>query len=109
VGGSLTQAGASQIVDPAQYQHEAYQPQYEQPQQEGEAQEEPRMEFEGGPQGFPGGPYELLLLQNFSKHVACRLWVDPEISIIALFYFNDMLLIILLISCLCYNIKMYSF
>jgi len=110
--------GASQIVDPTQYQHEAYQPkhqheayqpQYEQVdqleveahQQEGVAQEEPRMEFEARPHGFPGGPYELLLLPNFGKHVACRLLVDPDLSIITSFYFNDMLLIILLISCLC--------
>jgi hypothetical protein len=31
------------------------------------------MEFEAGPHGFPGGPYELSLLPNFGKHVACRL------------------------------------
>jgi len=106
---SSSQVGASQIVDPAQYQHEAYQPQYEQAdqlegeahQQEGVAQEEPRMEFEARPHGFSGGPYELSLLPNFGKHVACRLLVDPDLIITTLFYFNDMLLIILLISCLC--------
>jgi len=57
------------------------------------------LEVEAGPQGFPQGLYKLSLLPNFGKHVACRLWVDPDVSIIALFYFNDMLLIILLISC----------
>ena len=66
-------------------------PQYEQPkygqphQHEGEAEDEPRMEFEAIPQGFSEGPYELLLLPNFGIHVACRLWVDPKVSIIALF------------------------
>jgi len=70
-------------------------------QHEGEAQEEPKMEFEAGLQGFPGEPYELSLLPNFGKHVACRLWLDPHVNIIRLFYFNDILLIILLILCLC--------
>jgi len=44
------------------------------------------MEFEARPKGFSEGPYELLLLPNFSKHAACRLWVDVEVSVIALFY-----------------------
>ena len=82
VEASSTQAGASQIVDPMQYQHqhqhEVYQPQHQHrvyephykqaDQQEGEAQEEPMMEFEA-----------------------------------------DMLFIILPISYLCYNIKIYLF
>jgi len=96
--GSSSQTTASQIVDPTQYQQEPQYKhlQYQQPHQqeqkgeghqpEAEAQWEPAMEFEAGPQGFPGGPYELSLLPNFGKHVACRLWVDAEVSIIALFY-----------------------
>jgi len=44
------------------------------------------MEFEAEPHGFLGGPYVLSILPNFGKHVACRLWVDVEVSIIALFY-----------------------
>jgi len=43
------------------------------------------MEFEAGPNGFPGGPYELSLLLNFGKHMACKLWGDQVVSIIALF------------------------
>ena len=35
--------------------------------------------------GFPGGPYELSILPNFGKHVACKLWSDKVVSIIALF------------------------
>jgi len=41
---------------------------------------------------FLWGPYDLSLIPKFSKQVACRLWVEPEVSIIVLFYFNDMLL-----------------
>jgi len=36
-------------------------------------------------EGFSGGPYELSLLPNFDKHVACKLWSDKVVSIIALF------------------------
>jgi len=62
-----------------QTQHqEAYQPQYEQPPQQ---QAEPGMEDKG----FPGGPYELSLLPDFGKHVACKLWSDKVVSVIALF------------------------
>jgi len=43
------------------------------------------MEFEAGPNGFLEGPYELSLLPNFSKHVACKLWGDKVVSIIVLF------------------------
>jgi hypothetical protein len=31
---------------------------------------------------FLRGPYDLSLLPKFGKHVACRLWVDVEVSII---------------------------
>jgi len=89
-GGSSSQTGPSQIMDPTQYQYqhhqhpheeyqqhyqqEAYQPQYEQPpQQQAEAQGEPCMEFEAGPEGFLGGPSDLSLLPNFGRHVACKL------------------------------------
>jgi len=91
--GSSSQTGPSQTVDPTQYQQhyreetyqpqyyqEGYQPQYKQPPQQ---QVEPGMEDEDG--GFPGGPYELSLLPNFGKHVACKLWSDKVVSIIALF------------------------
>jgi len=40
------------------------------------------MEFEAGPQGFPGGPSDLSLLPKFGKHVTCMLWVDVDVSII---------------------------
>jgi len=41
------------------------------------------MEDEVG--GLPGGPYEMSLLSNFGKHVACRLWNSKTVSIIVLF------------------------
>jgi hypothetical protein len=41
------------------------------------------MEHEDG--GFPGGPYDFSLLLDFGRHVACKLWSDKVVSIIALF------------------------
>ena len=41
------------------------------------------MEDEDG--GFPRGPYEMSLLPNFSKYVACRLCNSKTVSIIVLF------------------------
>jgi len=110
-GGSTSQTGPSQIVDPTQYQHEqhyqeqsyeeqhyqeqpeiqpgfqyqegyeyhqGYQPeqQYVEPPQQQYVDPphhhvKPGMEDEDG--GFPGGPYELSLLPDFGKHVACKL------------------------------------
>jgi len=37
--------------------------------------------YEAGPDGYPGGPYELTLLPHFGRHVACRIWVDVDVSI----------------------------
>jgi len=132
-GGSTSQTGPSQIVDPPQYQHEqhyqeqayqeepkfqpgyqyqkgyeyhqgyqtqfheGYQPeqppqqqQYEQHPQQQQLEQHPEqqhaesvMEDEDG--AFQGGPYEMSLLPNFGKHVACRLWNDKTVSIIVLF------------------------
>jgi len=61
---TLSQAVASQIVDPTQHQHqhlhEAYQPQYEPAQQqEGEAHYQAQ-EKEGRPESFLGGRIDLL-------------------------------------------------
>ena len=72
--------------------HEGYQPeqppqqQYVEPPQQQQYEQqhaEPVMEDEDG--GFPGRPYEMSFLPNFSKHVACRLWNSKTVSIIVLF------------------------
>jgi len=74
VGYQPEQPSQQQYVEPPQ------QLQYGQhPQQHAEA----GMEDEDG--GFPGGPYDLSLLLDFSKHVTFKLWNDKTISIIALF------------------------
>jgi hypothetical protein len=99
-GGSTSQTGPSQMVDATQYQdqqnhheeyhkhyqEEAHQPQYQegyQPQYH-EGYQHPQQQAELGmeDEGFPGGPYELSLLPNFGKHVACKLWNDKIVSII---------------------------
>ena len=42
----------------------------------------PRVVYEAGPDGYAGGPSDLTLLPNFGGHVACRIWVDADVSII---------------------------
>jgi hypothetical protein len=124
-GGSTSQTGPSQTMDPTQYQqhydvyqqpHDAYQfhepqphqyqfvieepaveepPVIEEPQQNDEPEQPqqheqpeprfqgvPRVVYEAGPDGYAGGPSELSLLPNFGGHVACRIWVDADVSII---------------------------
>jgi len=56
----------------------------EQPQQhddDGYAQGVPRVESEAGPDDYGGGPSDLTLLPRFSGHVACRVWIDADVSI----------------------------
>ena len=63
---------------------EQAQPDIEQPQQqddEGYAQGVSRVEYEAGPDGYGGGPSDLTLLPRFDGHVACRVWVDADVSI----------------------------
>lgn len=84
---------------PHQYQFDAYQqhqyhheePAVEEPQQHEEAvvdepparfQGVPRVVYEAGPDGYAGGPSDLRLLPDFGGHVACRIWVDADVSII---------------------------
>ena len=38
------------------------------------------MEYEAGPDGYGGGPSVPTLLPHFGKHVACRVWVDANVS-----------------------------
>ena len=46
------------------------------------------MEYEVGPDGYGGGPSVLTLLPRFGGHVACRIWVDVDVSLFyCLFYF----------------------
>jgi hypothetical protein len=80
------------------YQHHQYddhheQPDIEQPQQqddikqpqqqddEGYAYGVSRVEYEVGPNDYGGGPSDLTLLPRFGGHVACRIWVDADVSI----------------------------
>ena len=72
-----------------QYHHE--EPVVEEPQQHEEAvvdepparfQGVPRVVYEAGPNGYAGGPSDLRLLPDFGGHVACRIWVDADVSII---------------------------
>jgi len=42
----------------------------------------PRVAYEAGPDGYAGGPSDLKLLPDFGGHVACRIWVDADVSII---------------------------
>jgi len=41
----------------------------------------PRAVYEAKPDGYAGGPSELTLLPHFDGHVACRIWVDADVSI----------------------------
>jgi len=38
------------------------------------------MEYEAGPDGYGGRPYVATLLPHFGKRVACRIWVDGNVS-----------------------------
>jgi len=68
-----------QYVEPPQQQY--VDPPQQQPEQHPQHHAELGMEDEDG--GFPGGPYyELSLLLDFGKHVACKLWNDKTVSII---------------------------
>jgi len=40
-----------------------------------------RVVYEAGPDGYAGGPSDLTLLPHFGGHVACRIWVDADVSI----------------------------
>jgi len=105
----MSQIGPSQMVDPRHYQehyedprlydfdayqqHQYEQPDIEQPQQQGDIEQPQqqddegyahgvsRVEYEAGPDGYGGGPYDLTLLPRFGGHVACRVWVDDDVSI----------------------------
>jgi len=37
--------------------------------------------YEAGLDGYAGGPSDLTLLPHFGGHVACRIWVDADVSI----------------------------
>lgn len=66
------------------------QPVMEEPHQHeggGEDEDEGPIQFEAGLDGFGGGPYVPDLLPRFGSHVACRLWVDENVSILNV-YFN---------------------
>ena len=61
----------------------------EQPQQKeggGHAQGMPVVEYEAGPNDYGGGPSVTTLLPHFGKHVACRIWVDANVSIFYFFF-----------------------
>ena len=40
-----------------------------------------RVVYEAVPDGYAGGPSDLTLLPRFGGHVACRIWVDADVSI----------------------------
>jgi len=48
------------------------------------------VEYEAGLDGYGGGPFEATLLPHFSRHVACMIWVDANVSIfnVNFTYFN---------------------
>jgi len=39
------------------------------------------VEYEAGPDGYEGGHSDLTLLPRFGGDVACRVWVDADVSI----------------------------
>jgi len=72
---------------------EQEQPDIEQPQQDDIEQPQqhdggarfhgvPRVVYEASLDGYAGGPSDLRLLSHFGGHVACRIWVDADVSII---------------------------
>jgi len=135
VGGSSSQTGLSQTLDPMQYQQDyqvyqqphdqvyhfevpqphqyqfdAYQqhqyevhrqqpvieqeqPDIEKAQQQDDIEQPqqhdggvrfqgvPRVVYGAGPDNYAGGPSDLALLPHFGGHVACRIWVDANVSI----------------------------
>jgi len=110
-GGSTSQTSPSQTVDPKQYQvyeqpqdhayhfqepqphqyqfdayqQHQYQDHHGQPEQHdvgARFQGVSRVVYEDGPDGYAGGPSDLSLLPHFGGHVACRIWVDADVSII---------------------------
>ena len=60
------------------------------------------MVYEAGPDDYAGGPSDLTLLPRFGGHVACRIWVDADVSISLMFIlllllFIQLILIIILL------------
>ena len=46
------------------------------------------MVYEAGTDDYAGGPSELMLLPHFGGDVACRIWVDADVSILNVYFIS---------------------